>query len=246
MSLVFENVTFGYRRSGPLILKDFSWQVPSGRTVLLGPNGAGKSTLLALGANALRPLRGRVVHDELNPQRRALRPAYRRTVGWMPQQIRPVPGLTVHEQVSYAAWLKGLSADNAWEAAANSLSWTGLQDLADHKATELSGGQLRRVGLAQVLAHDATVLLLDEPTAGLDPSQRSRFRELLAVLPPDKCVVVSTHQVDDLSELFDQVVVLETGMIRYSGSIAEFMSLAPSDEIHAAEVAYSQVISGDR
>ena len=192
-----------------------------------------------------RPLRGRVIYDELNPRRRTSRPLYRRTIGWMPQQIRPIPGLTVQEQVSYAAWLKGLGSDAAWKAAAKSLTWTGLENLANHKATELSGGQLRRVGLAQVLAHDAQVLLLDEPTAGLDPSQRARFRALLASLPPDKCVVVSTHQIDDLSELFDRVVILETGTIQYAGSIDEFMDFAPNAEIHAAEAAYARIISGD-
>lgn len=244
MALTFEGITFRYRRSGPPVLRDFSWEVPCGRTVLLGPNGAGKSTLLALGADAMQPRRGRVTYGTLDPTVHRDRPCYRRFVGWMPQQIRPVPGLTVREQVTYAAWLKGLSNAAAKDAASKSLNWTDLESLADRKTTTLSGGELRRLGLAQVLAHDAHVLLLDEPTAGLDPAQRARFRELLAALPADRCVVVSTHQVDDLDALFDQVVVLEAGTIRYSGSTAEFMDLAPNEEVHRAEVAYTRIVSG--
>lgn len=247
MSLSFEQITFRYRRSLRPVLDDFSWQVPAGRTVLLGPNGAGKSTLLALGADALRPTHGRIRFHALDAARRADRAAYRRAVGWMPQQVRAVPGLTAREQVAYAAWLKGLGRHHAWAAAAQALDRVGLAELAGRKTSMLSGGQLRRAGLAQVLVHDAAVLLLDEPTVGLDPAQRARFRELLAALPPERPVVVSTHQVDDLTELFDTVVVLADGTIKFEGSVEAFLALAPSTVTERrGEAAYARIVSGER
>lgn len=247
MSLVFSHVTFRYRRSQRPVLVDFSWPVPPGRTVLLGPNGAGKSTLLSLAADALRPTRGHIRFDSLDATRRSQRTAYRRAIGWMPQQVRAVPGLTAQEQVAYAAWLKGLSRGEAWSAAAVALERVNLASLAASKTSTLSGGQLRRVGLAQVLVHDAAMLLLDEPTAGLDPAQRARFRETLGALPLDHPVVVSTHQVDDLHAVFDTVAVLDRGVVRFEGSVAAFMALAPATvtERHA-EAAYAHIVGGER
>lgn len=245
MPLSFIRIEFRYPFSRQSIFDGFSWEVSPGKTVLLGPNGAGKSTLLALGSDALRPSKGQVCFDTLDSRHRRDRAAYRRAVGWMPQQIRAVPGLTAHEQVAYAAWLKGLDTKQAWQSAVVALEQVALADLATQKTTTLSGGQLRRVGLAQVLSHQAQVLLLDEPTVGLDPAQRARFRELLVALPSDYTVVVSTHQVDDLSDLFDTVVVLDQGQIKFSGSVAAFMDLAPtSAPERQAELAYAQIIGG--
>lgn len=120
-----------------------------------------------------------------------------------------------------------------------------MAELADRLTSQLSGGQLRRVGLAQVLVHSAQILLLDEPTVGLDPAQRSRFRGILGALPPGRPVVVSTHQVDDLSALFETVVVLEGGVIRYQGSVSAFLDLAPAGHDRAAEEAYARLVAGD-
>jgi len=245
-TLTYDHLTFRYRRSGPKVLDDFSWTVPAGRTVLLGPNGAGKTTLLALGADALRAQRGAVQFGNLVAGSRRHRSLYRKAIGWMPQRIRAVPGLTCREQVAYAAWLKGLSQREAWRAAADALEAVDLAPLANSLTSQLSGGQLRRVGVAQVLVHEAAVMLLDEPTVGLDPAQRAMFRETLAALPATSRVVVSTHQVDDLSELFDTVVVLDHGQIRYQGTVAHFLDLAPAGAERRGELAYRQVVSGEQ
>jgi len=150
----------------------------------------------------------------------------------------------VQEQIAYAAWLKGLSRKQAWVAATDALAWVDLSELAEHKTATLSGGQLRRVGLAQVIVHNPNVLLLDEPTTGLDPAQRSRFRELLTKFPPECSVVVSTHQVDDLTDLFNTVVVLTQGRIKFSGTVPAFLELVPKTTIqHRAEAAYAQVVA---
>jgi ABC-2 type transport system ATP-binding protein len=128
-------------------------------------------------------------------------------------------------------------------------SATGRGDLtgeADRLTAQLSGGQQRRVGLAQLLVHRADLLLLDEPTAGLDPGQRARFRETLRRTAQDVPVVVSTHQVDDLTDLFDTVVVMDHGRIPFQGTTEAFMALAPEQSAHRAEAAYAALISDER
>lgn len=241
VALYFEHLSFGYRsrylrRPTVAVFDDFTWKLPPGRTVLLGPNGAGKTTLLSLAATSLRPDAGRIELDGLTADhdRKMLREA----IGMMPQVVQPIPGFTATEQVAYVAWLRGTDTGATTAAAVEALDRVGLRSQADEIVSSLSGGQQRRVGLAQVLVRPARVLLLDEPTAGLDPAQRSRFRDLLAELPTDVPVLVSTHQVDDLTELFDTVVVLDHGVVRYQGSPAEFVELAPHGSPRPAEAAY--------
>lgn len=243
MVLSFEQVSFHYPNSRKPVLDDFSWRLLPGRTVLLGPNGAGKSTLISLAATALEPAQGRIRLGPLDTTRRADRSEYRRSVGWVPQQVRAVAGLTAREQVAYAAWLKGMSKSESWAAAVNALDRVGLGHMLGRKTSVLSGGQLRRIGLAQALVHDAKVLLLDEPTAGLDPAQRARFREVLAALPPEHIILVSTHQVDDLSELFNVVTVIDDGIIRFENSVSAFVALAEDGTERQAESAYKRVVS---
>ncbi len=235
-ALTFDKVSFRYRRSRCDVLADFSWRLPGGRTVLLGPNGAGKSTLLALAAGALRPRSG------------AVRVGSVTSVGWMPQAIRPVGKLAAREQVAYAAWLQGARRAEAWSSAADALVSVGLGDEMQRPSAELSGGQLRRVGLAEALVGDPGVLLLDEPAVGLDPAQRLTFRRVVAALPGDRPIVISTHQVDDLDELADTVVVLGAGVIAFSGSVAEFMSHGgAAQSARRAEEAYAALLgSGAR
>jgi ABC-2 type transport system ATP-binding protein len=239
------SVTFGYRRRGRPVLDDLTWAVPAGRTVLLGPNGAGKSTLLGVAAGVLLPRRGHVEVSGLQfgPSRRRVRD-YSRGVGWMPQTVRPIPGLRVVEQVAYAGWLRGLGRAEASERALEALKLVDLADKRDTPVHQVSGGQLRRVGLASAVVHRPPQLLLDEPTAGLDPAQRERFRALLDSVLVGCDVVVSTHQVDDLSESYDHVAVLVDGQIRFVDTVAAFLAVADDDEPRRAEVAYRRVTAG--
>lgn len=250
-TLRFAGVGFTYRggglrpRPGTRVFADFSWEMPAGRTVLLGPNGAGKSTLLALGATALAPDVGDVRMGAWSGASRRDRSTFRRAVGWMPQQVRPIGGLTCREQVAYAGWLKGLDRATAWQAAGAALDRVDLASEADRRTSQLSGGQQRRVGLAQILVHHADLLLLDEPTAGLDPNQRARFRDVLREISHEVPVLVSTHQVDDLTDLFDTVVVIDHGQTRFTGTPEQFMALAPTGSPHPAEAAYGTLVTGD-
>ncbi|MEV0590431.1 ATP-binding cassette domain-containing protein [Nonomuraea cavernae] len=225
MPISFQGCEFGHRR-GSFVLTGLDFSLPEGRTVLLGPNGSGKSTLLGLAASLLRPRTGRVLYRGLDPARRRDRARYRSLVGWMPQEIRPLPGLTVREQVGYAGWLKGLSRREAWRRSLEALEVVELGTLADGPCAELSGGQLRRVGLAQTLVHDAEVILLDEPTAGLDPDQRERFREIVSRAGERAHLVVATHDITDLTGTYDSAVVLDTGGVGYAGPLAGLVTSA--------------------
>lgn len=230
--LEFDAVDYRYRsRSGPVI-SALTLSHGAGRTVLLGPNGAGKSTLLKLGAGILKPACGSVRMTSTG-------------VGWMPQNVLAVPGLTAREQVAYAAWMKGMSRSAAWSEAADRLRQVGLDDRRDVKASRLSGGQLRRVGLAQALATSPSLLLLDEPTAGLDPAQRNRFREIVQGLPESIGIVVSTHQVDDLSDSYEAVAVMSAGRIVWFDSVRAFMSRGAEGSPRRAESAYEQILGRD-
>ena len=217
--LEVDAVDFGYRSSQP-VLMDVSW-VPGRRSALLGPNGAGKSTLFGVACGALRPQRGtvRVGGVVVRPGR----------VGWMPQTIQALPSLRCREQVALAGWMQGLSRTSAWSAAAEALDAVALTSKADERASTLSGGQLRRLGVAEVLVAEPAAVLLDEPTVGLDPMQRDHVRNLIAGLG-DRCqVVVATHLVEDLATAFDTVTVLVEGSIRFDGSVAAFLELGTTE-----------------
>lgn len=244
MSIEFVDCDFRYQRNRPLI-ESLTLTFPKGRTVLLGPNGAGKSTLLGLAASVLLPRSGTVGLGALRTAVWRDRADYRRRVGWMPQQIVPVPGLNVREQVAYAGWLKGMSRVDAWERSEGALDRVGLASLAGRKSSHLSGGQLRRVGIAQCLVHDAVVLLMDEPTAGLDPVQRQVFRDLLGKVGPDVDVVVATHQTEDIATSYDHVVVLDDGRLRFRGSVGEFLGMAEESVSREgrADAAYAAIIT---
>ncbi|MFD5557618.1 ATP-binding cassette domain-containing protein [Streptomyces sp. NPDC127068] len=243
MALVFRDLSFRYHRNAEVFSGlDLCLAGPS--TVLLGPNGAGKSTLMALAASQLRPPRGTVTWADAAPTGRRATARYRRAVAWIPQQVTAVPGLTVREQVAYAGWLKGLSRGAAWEASSRALERVGLQALADRKSHQVSGGQLRRMGIAAALTHRSELILMDEPTAGLDPQQRGVFRTLVEELSATVQVVVSTHQTEDLAALYEQVVVLDRGHVRFQGTTAEFYALAAADPSprERAEAAYAQLV----
>ncbi|MEK9522922.1 ATP-binding cassette domain-containing protein [Streptomyces venezuelae] len=244
MPIELTDCSFSYRKRIP-VLKRVNLTFTRGTNVLLGPNGAGKSTLLALGASAMQPDSGRVRLNGVGTGSRGDLREYRRRVGWLPQQVQPVAGLRVREQVAYAGWLKGMPRKEAWIASLDALNRVDLGDLAQRRSSELSGGQLRRLGIAQVLVHAAEVVLMDEPTAGLDPRQRRGFREMVERLAPHTSVVVSTHQTEDLADIYDHVVVLDQGQVRFQGSVESFFALAPagtSPERHA-EAAYARVVT---
>jgi ABC-type multidrug transport system ATPase subunit len=240
VTLELNNCTYGYRRWKRPVLEDFSYALQDGLTVLLGPNGAGKSTLLKLAASVTTPQKGRVTLDGAP----AGTSAYRRAVAWMPQDIVPMPTLTAREYVAYIGWLKGMSRTDAWEQSRKALAKVDLADQTDTRTNRLSGGQLRRVGVAGALVHGAQVLLLDEPTAGMDPYQRRVFRDILRGLTGDVRVLLSTHDVADLAEEADHVTVMYEGTVLHHGKTDTFLTHTPAGTIagRAAEAAYTELL----
>lgn len=218
--LVIRDLSFGYRRRHDQ-LKNINLTLDTGRTVLLGPNGSGKSTLLRVLAGTHRP-RGSICLDgtEVHSARRSRE--YRTAVGWLPQEVRPFPGLSAREHLAYTGWLKGMTRAAAWEAAPAALATVGLASEATTRADRLSGGQVRRLGIASVLVHRARYLLLDEPTAGLDPRERDRFIEALEIVERTHAVLVATHDTESLADPGAKVVVLTSGEIRFDGTFRAF------------------------
>lgn len=236
------NVTYSYgRRGSGKVIAGLDWSVRPGEiTMLLGPNGAGKSTLLKLLCGYLKPSEGAVRLDG-----ESSRAAIRHRVAWMPQEVLPARGMKVREQVEYVGWLAGRTHRDAAGRAAAALDRVGLRPEADRRASELSGGQLRRLGLAQALTQGGSVLLLDEPTAGLDPAQALGFRDLLRDLDFPGGVVVSTHQATDIASSTDAVVVLFGGAVLYDAPLAEFRALGGHpDGADAVARAYAHLMTG--
>ncbi|MGW4648189.1 ABC transporter ATP-binding protein [Kitasatospora sp. NPDC004289] len=190
----------------------------SGAHGLLGPNGAGKTTLIRALATALRPAGGELELLGSPVGGRTDHRALRRRIGYLPQEFGYYKRFTVREFVEYMAWLKEVPAAEIPGAAQRAVERVGLADRADHRMKTLSGGMVRRAGIAQAIVNDPDVLLLDEPTAGLDPAQRLRFRELLQELGRESCVVVSTHLVEDVAAACTDVVLFAAGRLVFQGT----------------------------
>lgn len=208
-------------------LNDVTVSVRQGITGMLGPNGAGKTTLLSLIATIAQPSAGRLELLGHDPSRHDGRIEIRRSLGYMPQEPGFHRGFTVHQFIEYVAVLKEwVDAKSRAAEVERVISVVGLEEKTDAKIKTLSGGMRRRVALAQALLGDPRLLVLDEPTAGLDPEQRLRFRDLVSRLGEDRTVIVSTHQTEDVAALCQEVVVLHEGRVLFSGTPTDLLRLA--------------------
>ncbi len=201
--------------------------VPTGMTGLLGANGAGKTTLMRILAGLLTPTSGRVVVGGHDLGTRAGRLAVKRVLGYLPQELGLYPDLTAREFLDYVGLLKGLD-DTATRRrrVGELLEMVGLTADAGRKLRGYSGGMKRRVGIAQALLNDPRLLIVDEPTAGLDPEERIRFRTLLAQLAGDRTVLLSTHIVEDVAQTCRELAVLAAGRLIFRGTVAGLVAVA--------------------
>ncbi|MEV7216843.1 ATP-binding cassette domain-containing protein [Kitasatospora cineracea] len=217
----------GYR--GRRVIDGLDLAVGEGVLGLLGPNGAGKSTLLRTLATVAPPLHGHLeVGGRPVRSERTARLA-RRQIGFLPQDFGYFPGYTVEEFVRYCAWLREVPDAEAASAARKTIEAVGLADRAGARMKSLSGGMLRRAGIAAALVGGPRLVLLDEPTVGLDPAQRLDFRALVRSLD-GVAVVLSTHLVEDVAAVCDQVAVMNGGRIVFRGTAPELAALARSGD----------------
>lgn len=216
MELTVSELTkdFGKKRA----VDHVSFALTPGVYGLLGPNGAGKTTLMKMMVDLLRPTQGRVLLDGVGI--RELGAAYRDKLGYMPQEIGVYKNFSAQRFLCYIAALKGLSARQAEQKTARLLRLVGLQDAAKKKLGGFSGGMLRRVGIAQTLLNDPSILILDEPTAGLDPQERIRLRNILSELAENRIALLSTHIISDMEFIAGQVIMMRAGSILRTGTTA--------------------------
>jgi ABC-2 type transport system ATP-binding protein len=225
MKVNLEAVSFSYRRR-PRVLREVSWQLGQGVTGLLGPNGAGKTTLINLLVGISKPSSGSIsVTRHEGPSL----PVSRANMGFVPQRFSVAAEMTAFDTIAYTAWINGVSARACARRAATVLETVGLEDQARMRVRELSGGQRQRLGLATALSHDPDVLVLDEPTVGLDPGQRVRAREIIAQIGRSVPVLLSTHLIEDVQHLCDRVGVLAGGHLAFDGTVAELEALMAED-----------------
>ena len=209
MELEIRNITKRYRDKTAVDAASIT--LTPGVWGLLGANGAGKTTLMRMIAGILQPTSGQILCDGV--ETKALGGAYREKLGYLPQEFGFYPEFTVQDYLDYMAALKGLSRTDAARQIDALLERVSLADVRRKKIVKLSGGMKRRVGIAQALLNDPEILILDEPTAGLDPGERVRFRNLLSEFAQERIVLISTHIVSDVEHIAAENAVMKNGQI---------------------------------
>jgi ABC-2 type transport system ATP-binding protein len=208
-------------------LAGVTFDAGAGITGLLGPNGAGKTTLLRMMATVLAPDSGSLRLLGWDPAKADERLAIRRRLGYMPQEPGFHRNFTTFEFVDYVAILKEMTDRRPrHDEVRRVLALVGLEQVMSKKIKALSGGMRRRVALAQSFLGDPDLLVLDEPTAGLDPEQRLRFREIVSERSEDRTVILSTHQTEDVAAMCPRVVVLDEGRVLFDGTPGELADVA--------------------
>jgi ABC-2 type transport system ATP-binding protein len=208
-------------------LNQIDLTIDSGMFGLLGPNGAGKTTLMRIIAGIVHPSGGQVIVNSYDLSREQDRTAVKAVLGYLPQELGLYPELSARQFVDYMAILKGVDDSSLRKRRVReTLEMVGLDNQADRKIKGFSGGMKRRVGIAQALVNDPRIMIVDEPTAGLDPEERIRFRNLLVDLATERIVLLSTHIVEDIGQTCRDMAVLSKGKILFRGSPAELTRAA--------------------
>lgn len=208
--------------NGTVALHDLDVAFVPGITGLIGANGAGKTTLLKILATTMKPTAGRMLFEGVDVVKSPNR--LRKRLGYVPQHVGVYPRLDACEFVSYLAILKGVPLHHVTARSMQALAAVGLADVAKRRLEGFSRGMLQRVAIAQALINDPDILLLDEPSAGLDPAQRHNFREVLSSLATTRTVIFSTHILSDLEGLTNSIVVMRSGKIVLRGGPAEILA----------------------
>ncbi len=212
MELVIDRLTKQFQNK--IAVDRVSLRLHSGVFGLLGTNGAGKTTLMRMLCGILQPTSGTIAFDGMDVREEG----YRAILGYLPQDFGYYPEFTAMDFLLYMAALKGLPKQSAKRRANELLELVGLQDMGRKKIKTFSGGMKQRLGIAQALLNNPKLLILDEPTAGLDPKERVRFRNLIQQLGEDSIVLLSTHIVSDIEHIADEVLMMKDGTLIYHGA----------------------------
>lgn len=215
MSLTVSRLTKKYRDK--IAVDDLSFELNKGVVGLLGENGAGKTTLMRMICGILKPTAGEISYDGVKVSTEE----YRRKLGYLPQEFGYYPDFTGRDFLMYFAALNGFTKSNASSRTEELLELVGLSDVSKKKIKSYSGGMKQRLGIAQALINHPEIIILDEPTVGLDPKERIRFRNLIKELGKKSIVLLSTHIVTDIEHVADRVIMMKNGQIIWDGQYEE-------------------------
>ena len=219
MELCIDRLTKQYQNK--IAVDRISLRLQPGVYGLLGANGAGKTTLMRMLCGILKPTSGTITFDGCDVSSEA----YRAELGYLPQDFGYYPEFSGMDFLLYMASLKGLTKTEAKRKINTLLETVGLVEVAKKKISTYSGGMKQRIGIAQALLNDPKIIILDEPTAGLDPKERVRFRKLIQEWGKDSIVLLSTHIVSDIEHIADYVLLMKAGQLIYQGSAEKIENL---------------------
>ncbi|KPU44372.1 putative ABC transporter ATP-binding protein YxlF [Oxobacter pfennigii] len=219
MKLTIKNISKNYGKKQAL--KGVSFEMENGVYGLLGPNGAGKSTLIRILVGVMGASGGEVFMNGIN--RKSCDREYRRALGYLPQSLDFYPEFSGLDYLRFVAVLKGLKEDDAEKKIKTLVERVGLANDLHRKCINYSGGMKRRLGIAQALLNDPEILILDEPTAGLDPHERIRFRNLVSIFSRDRTVLLSTHIVSDIDSIAKKTIMIKGGKVGRMESTQSFV-----------------------
>ncbi len=230
VSIEIQNLT---KRYGPKeALSEVSLSIPQGMFGLLGPNGAGKTTLMKVLTTLLQKTEGEVKICGIPVENSK---EIRKMTGYLPQDFSMYGNMSAYEALDYLAVLSGMRKEERRKKVPELLEKVNLQNQKRTKVKSMSGGMKRRLGIAQAIIHNPKVIIVDEPTAGLDPEERVRFRNLLCEIARDRIVLLSTHIVGDIEATCEKIAVLDEGKIRFNGTVAELLRLVEG-KMYAAQI----------
>lgn len=226
MQIVIDQLSKHYSRS-QRALHDVSLTIEAGITGLLGPNGAGKTTLMRILATLMQPSAGSAAVGGLDVRDPAQRWQIKQLLGYLPQDVAFYGNLSAQEFLRLVSHLKGQrDVPTQRQQIEAVLKLTGLSDVARKRIKTFSGGMKRRLGIAQALLGDPQILIVDEPTVGLDPRERTRFRNLLVELAAERLVLFSSHILEDIAQTCQRIAVLNRGMLTFHGTASELQAQA--------------------
>ncbi|WP_289889565.1 ABC transporter ATP-binding protein [Virgibacillus pantothenticus] len=219
-------------------LEDINLEFNNGIYGLLAPNGAGKTTLIKMLVTLLFPTKGKIEYD--GTEITSLDEQYRNVLGYLPQEFGYYKNYTPEKYLNYLAALKGLDKKETKKRNSELLELVGLGDVTRKKMKKFSGGMIQRVGIAQAVLNDPKILILDEPTAGLDPKERARFRKILTTLARDRIIILSTHIVSDVESIAKEIIMIKNKTILYKDTVAN-ISNTLDGKVFEAEVSFSDL-----